>query len=111
MSQTIMYGIKNCDTIKKARKWMDETGNEFHFHDIRKDGITLEKIEAWSDSVGWEILLNKRGTTWRSLPEDVKNSVDEASANQIMLENPASIKRPVLETNGEVYVGFKPADY
>lgn len=108
---TYMYGIKNCDTIKKAKKWLDENEVEYNFHDVRKDGLTAEKLDTWCDKASWEVLLNKRGTTWRQLPDDVKNNVDEASAKTIMLENPAIIKRPVLETNGEVFVGFKPADY
>ena len=108
---TYMYGIKNCDTIKKAKKWLEAADVEFTFHDVRKDGLTSEKLDSWCDSAGWEVLLNKRGTTWRQLPDDVKNSVDEASAKTIMLENPAIIKRPVLEANGQVFVGFKAADY
>lgn len=108
---TYMYGIKNCDTIKKARKWLDDAGVSFTFHDVRKDGLTPEKLETWIAAVGWETLLNKRGTTWRQLPEDVKNNVDEASAKHIMLENPAIIKRPVLEHNQEIIVGFKAAIY
>ncbi|MCG8316334.1 MAG: ArsC family reductase [Pseudomonadales bacterium] len=108
---TIMYGIKNCDTIKKARKWLDESSIEFQFHDFRKDGISPEKIKGWINAVGWEVLLNKRGTTWRQLDEKVKANVDEASAIDMMLDNPAIIKRPVLETNGQITVGFKPEEY
>lgn len=108
---TIMYGIKNCDTIKKARRWLDDAGIEYRFHDFRKDGLTPEKLDTWFASAGWEVLLNKRGTTWRQLPEDIKNSIDETSAKTLMLDNPAIIKRPVLETGGKVRVGFKAADY
>ncbi len=108
---TIMYGIKNCDTIKKARKWMDDAGIDYQFHDFRKDGLTAEKLDSWFNTAGWELLLNKRGTTWRQLPEDTKNSIDAASAKALMLENPAIIKRPVLETGGDITVGFKAADY
>ncbi|MCG8314262.1 MAG: ArsC family reductase [Pseudomonadales bacterium] len=108
---TIMYGIKNCDTIKKARKWLDESNIEFHFHDFRKDGISQAKLEGWINAVGWETLLNKRGTTWRQLDDVIKANVDESSAIKIMLENPAIIKRPVLETVDQVTVGFKPQDY
>ena len=108
---TYMYGIKNCDTIKKARKWLEDAGVDFHFHDFRKDGITPEKLDTWFAAVGWETLLNKRGTTWRQLPEDVKNGIDAASAKTVMLENPAIIKRPVLETPQGVTVGFKAAEY
>ena len=108
---TIMYGIKNCDTIKKARKWLDESNIEFHFHDFRKDGISQANLEGWINTVGWETLLNKRGTTWRQLDDVIKANVDESSAIKIMLENPAIIKRPVLETVDQVTVGFKPQDY
>ncbi|MDX1694778.1 MAG: ArsC family reductase [Ketobacteraceae bacterium] len=108
---TYMYGIRNCDTIKKARKFLDESGVDYHFHDVRKDGLPPEKLDSWLEAVGWETLLNKRGTTWRQLPEEQKNSVDATSAREIMLQNPAIIKRPVLETASGVLVGFKPADY
>lgn len=108
---TYMYGIKNCDTIKKARKWLEDNNVEFEFHDVRKDGLSAKKLESWIKAVGWETLLNKRGTTWRQLPDDVKDNVDQNSAKQIMLENPAIIKRPVLEANGQLYVGFNKDQY
>lgn len=108
---TDMYGIKNCDTIKKARKWLDQAEISYQFHDVRKDGLSPAKLADWIAAVGWETLLNKRGTTWRQLPEKVKNEVNETSATRIMLENPAIIKRPVLEHNDQVYVGFKAEQY
>ncbi|MCG8671900.1 MAG: ArsC family reductase [Pseudomonadales bacterium] len=108
---TYMYGIKNCDTIKKAKKWLEDSGVDYQFHDFRRDGLTAEKLDSWCNIVSWELLLNKRGTTWRQLPEEVKSSIDETSAKKIMLENPAIIKRPVLEANDEVHVGFKAAEY
>lgn len=108
---TIMYGIKNCDTIKKARKWLDDAGIEYQFHDVRKDGLTPEKLDTWIEITGWETLLNKRGTTWRQLPETTKNTIGAVSAKAVMLNNPAIIKRPVLESNDSVTVGFSAADY
>ena len=108
---TIMYGIKNCDTIKKARKWLEDAGVDYQFHDLRKNGLTADKLTAWAQAVGWETLLNKRGTTWRQLPNDTKSQIDEASAKAVMLDNPAIIKRPVLEVNGAVKVGFSAVEY
>ncbi|PIE42315.1 MAG: ArsC family reductase [Gammaproteobacteria bacterium] len=108
---TCMYGINNCDTIRKAKKWLTAADVQFTFHDVRKDGLTAEKLNDWCDAVGWETLLNKRGTTWRQLPDDIKSSVDETSAKAIMLQSPAIIKRPVLETGGRVIVGFNAAEY
>ncbi len=108
---TTLYGIKNCDTIKKARKWLEENNIEFQFHDFRKDGLDKKQLQQWVDELGWEILLNKRGTTWRQLPDDVKDTIDEKSAIVLMLENPAIIKRPVLDMGSKRVVGFKDADY
>ncbi len=107
----VMYGIKNCDTIKKARKWLDAHGVAFQFHDYRGDGLSEAQLTGWVKELGWEALLNKRGTTWRSLPDEVKNSIDEASAIKVMLENPASIKRPLLDTGSQRQLGFKAAEY
>ncbi|WP_372830624.1 ArsC family reductase [Pontibacterium sp.] len=106
-----MYGIKNCDTIKKARKWLEAEGIEYQFHDYRKDGLDANQLKSWVSELGWEVLLNKRGATWRKLPDDVKNNVDEASAIEVMLDNPAIIKRPLLDTGDVRTVGFKDADY
>ena len=108
---TILYGIKNCDTVKKARKWLDTAGIDYRFHDFRTDGLQQEQLAAWNKAVGWETLLNRRGTTWRQLPEDVKQGIDESSALDLMMEQPTLIKRPVLEHGGEFLVGFKEADY
>lgn len=108
---TILYGIKNCDTVKKARKWLDTAGIDYRFHDFRADGLQREQLAAWNKAVGWETLLNRRGTTWRQLPEDVKQGIDESSALDLMMEQPTLIKRPVLEHGGEFLVGFKEADY
>lgn len=107
-----MFGIKNCDTIKKARKWLEAEGIEYQFHDYKKDGLSPEMLNIWVKDLGWEALLNKRGTTWRKLPEDVKESVDQASAIQIMLDNASIIKRPLLinDTDSKL-LGFKAEEY
>ncbi len=102
-----LYGIANCDTIKKARKWLNDQDIEYQFHDYKKLGVDEKALKNWIKQVGWEVLLNKRGTTWRKLDETTKESVDEASAIQIMLDNPSIIKRPVLDVNGQITVGFK----
>lgn len=109
---TTLYGIKNCDTVRKARKWLEANGVDFRFHDFRADGLAEDDLRAWARAVGWETLLNRRGTTWRRLPEEVREDVDEQKALALMLDNPTLIKRPVLVTgDGRVHVGFRPADY
>ncbi len=110
-NMTTLYGIPNCDTMKKARKWLDEHGIEYHFHNYKKDGVPEKKLRQWVKQLGWETLLNRRGTTWRKLDESAKNSIDETAAVQIMLDNPSIIKRPVLENSDTLLVGFKEADY
>lgn len=106
-----VYGIRNCDTVKKARKWLDEQGVDYQFHDFKKDGLTSEKLSQWEQAVGWEALLNKRGTTWRKLPDEVRATISAQSAHQVMLDNPSIIKRPVVEHDDEVSVGFNPDDW
>jgi len=101
-----LYGIRNCDTVKKARKWLDEAGMEYQFHDFKKDGLNPDTLKQWEKSVGWESLVNRRGTTWRKLPESVRDSIDAPSAHDLMLENPSLIKRPVVESGEDVLVGF-----
>lgn len=101
-----IYGIPNCDTCRKARKWLTAGGLEHRFHDFRKDGLQGDKVSAWSAAVGWEKLLNRRGTTWRQLPESAKTEVSETSAIALMTENPTLIKRPVFEDGKNIYVGF-----
>jgi len=108
---TTLYGIPNCDTIKKARKWLKDNGIEFEFHDYKKQGVPEKELRAWVNKLGWEVLLNKRGTTWRKLDDETKNSVDKNAAIQIMLENPSIIKRPVLIKNKTILVGFKIDEY
>lgn len=106
-----LYGIPNCDTIKKARNWLNQHHIDYRFYDYRKDGLERTQLQAWCDELGWEALLNKRGTTWRQLPEDTKSSIDQASAIELMLEYPAMIKRPLLDLGSVRKLGFKEADY
>ena len=109
---TVLYGIKNCDTVKKARRWLDGHGIAYRFHDFRADGIDNQRLARWTKLLGWETLLNRRGTTWRSLSEAQRSKFSDApSAVSAMLAHPALIKRPVLEINGKIHVGFKPDAY
>ncbi|ONF43828.1 ArsC family reductase [Marinobacter lutaoensis] len=106
-----LYGIKNCDTVKKARRWLDDQGIAHEFHDFRKDGLSEALLSRWEAELGWEALINRRGTTWRKLPETVRDTMDAQSAHQVMLGNPSIIKRPVVEHNGTVRVGFNADDW
>jgi arsenate reductase len=110
MSATL-YGIKNCDTMKKARAWLDAKGVPYAFHDYKVDGIDRAKLEGWAGNVGWETLLNRAGTTFRKLPDAEKASIDERNALALMLDQPSMIKRPVLDLGGRIVVGFKPEVY
>ena len=107
-----IYGIKNCDTMKKARAWLDQRGVDYAFHDYKTAGIDRAKLEGWAKKAGWETLLNKAGTTFRKLPDADKEGLTEAKAIKLMLAQPSMIKRPVLELGGgKLLVGFKPEDY
>ena len=106
-----IYGIKNCDTMKKAMRWLDEHGIEYRFHDYRKDGLDNKQLEAWEKELGWEQLLNRRGQLWRKLPQSVRDSMDRATALQCMQDNPGIIKRPLLDLGGRRVPGFKPEQY
>ncbi|CNE06929.1 A glutathione-dependent thiol reductase [Yersinia nurmii] len=108
-----LYGIKNCDTIKKARRWLEENTIPYRFHDYRVDGLTDTLLQGFIERLGWEALLNTRGTTWRKLDEAQRAAVVDAdTAKALMLEQPAIIKRPVLEAaNGGILLGFKPESY
>ena len=108
---TMLYGIANCDTIKKAKKWLEAHGVDYQFHDYRKDGLDADLLATLEQQLGWENLLNKRGTTFRKLPEEQKNNLDKDSARALMLEQPAMIKRPVLVNDGHYELGFKEARY
>ena len=107
-----IYGIKNCDTMKKARAWLDKAGVDYAFHDYKTAGIDRERLERWAKKVGWETLLNRAGTTFKKLPDRDKNGVTETKAFALMLRQPSMIKRPVLEAGGgKLLVGFKPEVY
>ncbi|WP_316159938.1 ArsC family reductase [Bradyrhizobium sp. SZCCHNRI20481] len=110
MSITI-YGIKNCDTMKKARAWLDDHGVAYQFHDYKTAGIDKTKLKAWSDELGWEVLLNRAGTTFKKLPDADKDGLTESKAIALMLAQPSMIKRPVLDLGGRRVVGFKPDLY
>ena len=106
-----IYGIKNCDTMKKAMRWLEENGVEYRFHDYRKDGLDGKQLKAWETELGWETLLNRRGQLWRKLPEATRDSIDRASALRVMEENPGIIKRPLLDLGEQRVVGFSPDTY
>jgi arsenate reductase len=106
-----LYGIKACDTMKKARAWLDGHGVAYDFHDYKTAGIDEASLRRWADVVGWEVLLNRAGTTFRGLPDADKVDLDEAKAIRLMLANPSMIKRPVFEGGGKLLVGFKPDIY
>lgn len=106
-----LYGIPNCDTIKKARKWLDNNNLGYEFHDYKKQGVPEKKLKHWVRKAGWETLLNKRGTTWRKLDDGIKSDIDESSAIQVMLDNPSIIKRPVLENSNTLLIGFNEEEY
>lgn len=106
-----IYGIKNCDTMKKARAWLDEHGVDYSFHDYKTAGIDKDRLARWSKAVGWETLLNGAGTTFRKLPDVEKTNLTEKKAMALMLAQPSMIKRPVLDVGGKLLVGFKPESY
>jgi Spx/MgsR family transcriptional regulator len=106
-----LYGIPNCDTVKKARTWLDAAGVAYIFHDFRKDGLDPAKLQSWIDAVGWEKLLNKAGTTFRKLPDADKTGLDAAKAKALMLDQPAMIKRPVVEAPDAVSAGFSAGEW
>jgi arsenate reductase len=110
MSITI-YGIKNCDTMKRARGWLDARGVAYLFHDYKAAGVDRVALERWVSEAGWEILLNRAGTTFRALPDKDKTGLTEAKAIALMQAHPAMIKRPVLDLDGTLLVGFKPEQY
>jgi arsenate reductase (glutaredoxin) len=106
-----IYGIKNCDTMKKARAALDKNKVAYAFHDYKTQGIDKGKLEGWAKKAGWEALLNKAGTTFRKLPDKDKENITEAKAIKLMLAQPSMIKRPVLEAGSKLLVGFKPDEY
>lgn len=108
---TQIFGIKNCDTMKKARKWLEANQIDYTFVDYRTDGLTQAQLLEFEAKLGWEALLNKRGTTFRQLSDEQKNSLTKESACALMLEQPAMIKRPLLVHQGQYHLGFKPDQY
>lgn len=109
--KTIVYGIRNCDTMKKARAWLDSHGVAYDFHDYKVSGVGRETLVGWVTKAGWEAVLNRAGTTFRKLPEARKANLDERKAIALMLEQPSMIKRPVLERGKTLVVGFSPEKY
>ncbi len=106
-----LYGIKNCDTVKKARDWLDQHKVAYKFHDFRTDGLSEAQVSSWIDELGLDTLVNKRSTTWKELDESSKNNFDATSAIPIIAANPTLIKRPLLDTGKQKQVGFKDAEY
>ena len=107
----ILYGIPNCDTVKKARAWLGAAGVAHEFHDYKKSGVDPSRLERWADAVGWEVLLNRAGTTFRKLPEADRMDIDRARALALMLAHPSLIRRPVAEHPGGLEIGFRPERY
>lgn len=108
---SIMYGIKNCDTIKKARKWLEAENIDYTFHDYKKEGVDEALFKSWIAELGWDVVINRRGTTWRKLSDEQKENMNDASALEAMLDNPSIIKRPLLVHNGQKTLGFKAEEY
>ena len=108
---TTLYGIKNCDTIKKARKWLTDNGIEYKFHDVRADGLELATIDSWLEQADWETVLNRRGTTWRKLDPSIQEATTSDNVAALLAEHPAMIKRPVLDNDGVITIGFKAEQY
>ena len=107
----IIYGIKNCDTMKKARAWLDQHGMQYRFHDYKKDGLTPELLTQFIQKLGLEQVLNKRGTSYRALSDEIKNNLTPATAFAAVLANPSLIKRPILVHKNQYYVGFSAEQY
>jgi len=107
----VLYGIKNCDTIKKARRWLDANHVTYTFHDYRQDGLDSTQLLNFEKHLGWEALLNKRGTTWRNVSDDIKTTINKESALKLMEESPAMIKRPILDLDGRLILGFSDQSY
>jgi Spx/MgsR family transcriptional regulator len=106
-----LYGIKNCDTVKKARQWLDKNQIEYRFHDFREDGLSKPQVKKWASELGWETLVNKRSTTWKGLSDTTKASLNDQSVIDIIIESPTLIKRPLIDTGNKRSVGFKADTY
>ena len=108
---TTVYGIKNCDTVKKALQWLQQQGADYRFHDFRVDGLSEELVAAWRQQVDWQTLVNKRSTTWKKLDDDTKETLNGDTVTELLLAHPTLIKRPVMEHGGKVTIGFKASEY
>ena len=106
-----LYGIKNCDTVKKARKWLEDHAVDYQFHDFRSDGLEQDAVQGWLAELGWQNLVNKRSNSWKALDEQTRNDMDEQSALAAILEQPTLIKRPLLDTGHERFTGFSADSY
>ncbi len=106
-----IYGIKNCDSCRNARKWLSDNSIVYRFHDLREDGLEIQMLERWSGRIDWQKLLNTRSTTWRQLPQSVKDDITKSKALSVMLENPTLVKRPVVESHKFIAVGFTVENY
>lgn len=106
-----LYGIKNCDTIKKARKWLEDRGVEYQFHDVREAGLARETVAQWLAELGWETVVNKRSTTWKGLPQSTRDNMNDSAALEAILDQPTLFKRPVLDIGHERHCGFSAAKY
>jgi Spx/MgsR family transcriptional regulator len=106
-----LYGIKNCDTVKKARTWLEHNNVDYHFHDFRADGLDEPHVKKWIAEIGLETLVNKRSTTWKELNDSIKDNFNADTAVAVIVENPTLIKRPLLDTGTQACVGFKDAEY
>ena len=106
-----LYGIKNCDTVKKARKWLDTKGIEYQYHDFREDGVDQEAVTVWIEELGWQNLLNRRSTSWKALNEQARENMNEKAAHKAVMLHPTLIKRPLLDTGKQRYTGFSAASY
>ena len=106
-----LYGIKNCDTVKKARIWLEQNNVDYRFHDFRADGLTAAQVKTWITEIGLEALINKRSTTWKELDETTKTHFNEANAATVISANPTLIKRPLLDTGKQKHIGFKDSEY
>lgn len=106
-----LYGIKNCDTVRKARKWLDSHGVEYRFHDFREDGMNKDAVAAWIDELGWQNLVNRRSSSWKNLDEQVRANMNDETAQKAILMQPTLIKRPLLDTGKQRYTGFSAANY
>jgi arsenate reductase len=106
-----VYGIKNCDTVKKARRWLDAHDVDYTFHDFRVDGLSTKIVHEWIKNIGWETLVNRRSTTWRNLDDDTKDKLSVDNVVALLVTNPTLIKRPVLQTRSTVFIGFEESEF